>query len=67
MRVNGVVVEFDEHRGDGWIDCDDGRWYFHCVDIADGTRRIDNGSEVSGIRDVGHRGADEVRDVRPRR
>ena len=66
MRIDGVVVEFDEHRGDGWIDGDGGRWYFHCVAIADGSRRVDNGAEVTGTRVIGHRGVDEVSDVRPR-
>ncbi len=67
MRIEGVVVDFDDDRGDGWIDDGDGRWYFHCVAIADGSRHVDNGLEVSGIRVAGHRGADEVGEVRPRR
>ena len=67
MRIEGVVVGCDDHRGDGWIEQDGDRWYFHCVAIADGSRHVDNGLEVIGIRVVGHRGVDEVSDVRPRR
>lgn len=37
----GTVVEFDEHRGLGAVEADDGRRYaFHCTAIADGTRTI---------------------------
>ena len=67
MTIDGVVVGFDDDRGDGWIECDGVRWYFHCVAIADGSRHLDNGLEVIGTRVAGHRGADEVSDVRPRR
>ncbi len=66
MNVAGVVVDFDVRRGDGWLDDGAQRWYFHCVDIADGSRRIDNGTEAVGERVVGHLGRDEVRDVRGR-
>jgi len=39
--MTGRVVEFDEHRGLGAIDAEDGRRYpFHCTAIADGTRTI---------------------------
>ena len=67
MKIDGVVVGFDDHRGDGWIESVDGSWYFHCVAIADGSRSVANGLEVTGIRVVGHRGVDEVVGVRPRR
>lgn len=66
MRIEGVVVGFDDHRGDGWIEDDGGRWYFHCVAIADASRHIANGLTVTGTRVAGLRGADEVSDVRPR-
>ena len=43
----GSVTRFDEHRGLGEIDGDDGVTYpFHCTGIADGTRTIDEGAEV---------------------
>ncbi|MGH8972316.1 MAG: hypothetical protein ACRD0C_03840 [Acidimicrobiia bacterium] len=39
--MNGVVTSFDEGRGLGEIEDEDGRRYpFHCTRIADGTRTI---------------------------
>jgi cold shock CspA family protein len=39
--VIGRVVVFDDGRGLGEIEADDGKWYsFHCTAIADGTRTI---------------------------
>jgi cold shock CspA family protein len=46
--VKGTVVEFDEHAGLGAVEGDDGaRLEFHCVAIADGSRTIDVGAEVT--------------------
>jgi cold shock CspA family protein len=62
--VDGVVETFDERRGDGIVRSDHGeRFYFHCVSIANGTRRIDPGVRVRAQRRVGHVGRDEVVDV----
>jgi cold shock CspA family protein len=62
--VQGVVESFDERRGDGILRSDrDERLYFHCVSIADGSRRIDAGARVRALRRVGHVGRDEVVDV----
>lgn len=66
MRIAGVVAGFDDARGDGWLVDGDGRWYFHCVDIADGTRHIENGVAATGVRVVGLLGRDEVRTVAPK-
>ena len=42
-----TVVDFDGHVGLGHVDADDGgRYLFHCVEIADGTRTIDVGARV---------------------
>jgi cold shock CspA family protein len=39
--MRGVVTEFDDAAGMGWLTDDDGgRWFFHCTQIADGTRTI---------------------------
>jgi hypothetical protein len=38
-------------------------FFFHCVEIADGTRTIAVGTSVSGERRVGHLGHDEVASV----
>ncbi len=47
QRAHGVVVEFDEARGLGEVETTDGRRLrFHCVTIADGTRRILVGTPV---------------------
>ncbi len=44
----GRVVAFDEHRGLGELTADDGTVLaFHCTAIADGTRTIDVGTEVT--------------------
>jgi len=46
--VQGRVVEFDEHVGMGAVEGDDGsRLDFHCVAIADGSRSIDVGADVT--------------------
>lgn len=45
--MDGVVTEFDEHRGLGTVEADGQRYPFHCTAIADGTRTIDVGAEVS--------------------
>ena len=47
QRARGTVTEFDEYVGLGEVD-DGGRqrYLFHCVEIADGTRTIEVGTEV---------------------
>jgi cold shock CspA family protein len=46
--LRGRVVEFDEHVGLGAVEGEDGtRLEFHCVAIADGSRRIDVGAAVT--------------------
>lgn len=43
----GVVTAFDEHAGLGTITGADGREHpFHCIEIADGSRTIEPGTEV---------------------
>ena len=60
----GVVTEFDEPRGLGAVDADDGyRYPFHCTAIADGTRRIDVGARVVFSRAAGHLGRIEARSI----
>ena len=44
----GVVAAFDEQSGLGVVATDDGVEHpFHCIEIADGSRSIDIGAEVS--------------------
>lgn len=46
-RTRGRVSAFDEHRGLGTVISDSGEEYmFHCIEIVDGTRRIDVGAHV---------------------
>jgi CspA family cold shock protein len=61
----GTVIEFDDYVGLGEIEGDDGSNYlFHCVEIADGTRTIEVGTEVHF--DVLRKfGRDEAARVRP--
>ncbi len=43
----GIVSEFDADRGLGTVRAADGTEHlFHCVEIADGSRRIEVGTEV---------------------
>jgi cold shock CspA family protein len=62
----GRVIDFDEHVGLGHVrDDGDGReLLFHCVEIADGTRRIDVGATVAFdlLRKFGR---DEAAQLRP--
>ncbi|HEY5009816.1 MAG TPA: hypothetical protein VIH73_01595 [Acidimicrobiales bacterium] len=56
-----MVESFDERRGDGYLVGEDGeRFYFHCVDITDGTRTVGVGQRVTAERAVGHLGHDEA-------
>ncbi|MBU6233196.1 MAG: hypothetical protein KJS64_03000 [Acidobacteria bacterium] len=62
--IHGVVSAFDEVRGEGVVTSDAGiDFYFHCVALADGTRRIDVGARVVGERRVGLTGRDEIAEI----
>jgi cold shock CspA family protein len=59
--MHGIVIAFDERRGDGIFRDDEGsEWYFHCLAIANGSRRIEVGTAVRAQRGVGRRGRDEA-------
>ncbi len=61
----GRVVAFDEHRGLGELVADDGRVLpFHCTAIADGSRTIDVGAEVTFELVPGALGSYEATEVR---
>ena len=63
--IRGVIDEFDADVGVGRLRSEGGEsFFFHCVDIEDGTRRIDVGVQAQGRRAVGHLGHDEVVAVR---
>ncbi len=65
-RQQGRVVEFDEHKGYGWVEADDGRRLFlHCTAIADGSRSVSVGVRVTFDVAPGHLGRWEARGVSP--
>ena len=60
----GTVAEFDAHVGLGTIvDDTGGRYLFHCVEIADGTRDIEVGAAVT-FRPMTKFGKVEAADIR---
>jgi cold shock CspA family protein len=64
--ASGVVAEFDEARGIGLVRSDDGtEWFFHCTQIADGTRTIAVGAAVSFDVRPGHLGRWEAAAIKP--
>ena len=65
MHGHGHVAEFDEHRGLGAIETDNGRRYrFHCTEIADGTRTIPVGVSVEFVVMAGPLGLVEATRIR---
>lgn len=56
MRHRGRVVEFDEHVGLGEIEAEGRRYPFHCTRIADGTRTVEVGADVTFEIVPGHLG-----------
>ena len=65
--ADGSVVEFDDERGWGTVRSDGGdEYFFHCTAIADGTRTIDEGAEVTFEVVAGHGGRWEARGLSPR-
>jgi len=64
--MNGNVAEFDEAKGYGTVRTGDGRdLFFHCTQIADGTRTIPVGVNVEFEVAPGHNGRWEAIDIRP--
>jgi CspA family cold shock protein len=62
--VRGVVASFDEPVGIGVVTGEDGRDYpFHCTQIADGTRTIPSGAEVTFEVIAGHQGRWEAAEI----
>jgi CspA family cold shock protein len=62
----GAVAEFDEAKGFGTVEAEDGeRLFFHCTAIADGSRTIDPGTAVMFEVVAGHLGRWEAAHVRP--
>ncbi len=63
---HGEVVAFDDHAGWGTVRQDDGsERFFHCTEIADGTRRIEVGAQVTFVLAPVGLGTWEATDLRP--
>jgi hypothetical protein len=61
---SGRVASFDEHRGVGIVvDPAGGRWPFHCVSLADGTRTIAVDVPVRFVARAGVLGRWEAADI----
>ena len=69
MRTaTGRVAAFDQHAGFGTVRADDGtELFFHCTAIADGSRSIEVGTDVSFEIVPGHHGRWEAGHLRPRK
>jgi CspA family cold shock protein len=66
-HLTGRVVEFDDDKGYGAVEADDGRrLFFHCTAIAGGSRTIEAGTDVVFDVVAGHMGRWEAADVTPR-
>jgi cold shock CspA family protein len=62
--LRGTIAEFDEAKGYGTIRTEDGRdLFFHCTQIADGTRTIPAGAQVIFEIVPGHNGRWEATEV----
>jgi len=65
-RLTGTVAEYDDHAGCGWVEADDGRrLWFHCTQIADGSRHLNSGTHVRFSIFAGQRGRWEAGAVTP--
>ena len=63
--MRGTVSDFDEDKGFGTVRTEDERdLFFHCTQIADGTRTIPNGSAVEFEVVPGHNGRWEAAHIR---
>ena len=66
--IEGIVVQFDAHRGLGVVEAVDGERYpFHCTRIADGSRTIPVGIKVEFVVVPGLPGRWEASGIRPSR
>jgi cold shock CspA family protein len=65
--IGGRVATFDEHRGLGEIEGDDGVTYpFHCTVLVDGSRTISVGAAVDFEVTPGHLGRWEAASIKKR-
>lgn len=64
--MRGRVSAFDDARGLGTIESGDNAYPFHCTQIADGTRTIEVGADVTFELTPGHLGRYEATQVQRR-
>lgn len=63
VRLEGVVVAYDDHAGFGELEAGGTRYWFHCTALTDGSRHAEPGQRV-GFRVVpGHLGRWEAGEV----
>jgi cold shock CspA family protein len=66
MPATGTVVDFDAHRGSGTVRSADGtELFFHCTQIADGSRTVAVDTPVTFIVVAGHHGRYEAAELTP--
>ncbi|MGH9125711.1 MAG: cold shock domain-containing protein [Acidimicrobiales bacterium] len=64
--TRGVITAFDAEAGLGSVRADGGQLYpFHCTQIADGSRQIDEAAKVEFEVVAGHGGQWEAAALRP--
>lgn len=62
-RIAGVVAEYDDHAGLGWVEADGTRYWFHCTQLLNGSRHAEPGQAVSFRIVPGHAGQWEAAEV----
>jgi len=62
-RLDGVVVDYDDHAGFGWVEADGNRFWFHCTRLLDGSRHAEAGQPVSFAVVPGHLGRWEAAQI----
>ena len=65
-RLEGTVAEYDDHAGLGWLESAGTRYLVHCTRIADGSRHLDVGQQVTFRCRPGHLGRWEAAEVERR-
>ena len=61
--MQGKVISFDHHVGLGIIECLGEEIPFHCINIADGTRNIEVGANVTFEKFNHPRGREEAKNI----
>ena len=64
--VEAEIVSYDDHRGDGWLSVEGEQVWFHCTQIADGSRTIPEGAWVTATLAPGLLGRLEAHAIRQR-